>query len=195
VPAPDPTIRRHDGFYLRLGIGAGLVRSRVESPAPLGDLSARGGGVAIDLALGGTVADGLVIGGGIYTVAINNVSWSGDNVPGDQDGETGSIGLLGVMVDYYPDARGGFHVLGSLGIGVLGYERDSSTDLPPEDWNGGGGGAMFGVGYEAWIGDQWSLGGVARVLLVSGTLRGEGTDDEMDATGFAPALLLVATHH
>jgi hypothetical protein len=78
--------------------------------------------------------------------------------------------------------------------GALAFDRDTDTDLPPTDWTGGGGGALLGVGYEAWVGDQWSLGGVARVLLVSGTLR-DDDDDEIDSTGFAPAILFVATHH
>jgi hypothetical protein len=54
---------------------------------------------------------------------------------------------------------------------------------------------MLGVGYEAWVGSQWSLGAVMRVLVMSGTLRGEHSSENIDARGIAPALLFVATHH
>jgi hypothetical protein len=111
-------------------------------------------------------------------------------------GKQGSIGLLGVFLDFYPNPKDGFHVQGALGIGTLTFERGRGLEpVPGETWAGGGGGAMLGVGYEVWVGSQWSLGGVARLLLMSGTLRGEDTDLTFDAKGYAPSLLFVATYH
>jgi hypothetical protein len=204
VPAPDPTARRHDGFYLRLGLGAGLVRSEVDFDNGIisEEVKARGGGVAFELALGGTVAPGLVIGGGIYSVSIAEINWrspaAGDfsEDGGDEiDGGEGAISVLGVMIDFYPNPRGGFHVQGGLGIGALSLKNDEDSDFPGEDWEGGGGGLMLGVGYEFWVSDQWSLGGIARVLAMSGKLRGSDSEDNYDSRGFAPAILFGATHH
>jgi hypothetical protein len=199
IPAPDLTIRRHDGFYLRLGLGGGFMASKVDYPN--GSLSARGAGVALEIALGGTVAEGLVIGGGLFAQSTDNVHWKGESLRTPFGSDTYShdkqatLGLLGVFLDYYPNPKNGFHVQGGLGIGTLSFERDSLQGLPGETWGGAGGGGMLGVGYEAWIGSQWSLGGVARLLVASGSLRAEDTDLTFDAKGYAPSLLLVATHH
>lgn len=168
--------------------------------APFGSIGARGGGVAIEFSIGGTVADGLVIGGGLYSAGVSTVHWKGDALRGPTGSDTatgrdGGLGLLGVFVDYYPTAKDGFHVQGALGIGTLTFESDGTSGVPNEDWAGGGGGAMLGVGYEVWVGSQWSLGGIARLLVMSGSLRGADTDRTFNAKGYAPSLLFVATHH
>ncbi len=183
-----------------MGLGVGYVWSDVSDVDRFGSLSGKGAGIAAELALGGTVAEGLVIGGGIYTTSIARVRWKGDALESiDQDrsikGKQASLGLLGVFIDYYPKPTEGFHVQGALGVGTLSYERDSSSGVPPETWGGGGGGAMLGVGYEGWVGSQWSLGGVARVIGVSAAMRGEDSDINFDGRGLGGALLFVATHH
>lgn len=181
-----------------MGLGGGFMAAKVD--APLGSLGARGGGVAIELALGGTIAEGLVIGGGIYSSSVSKVHWKGNSLRDSQGSDTatgtqGSLGLLGVFIDYYPNPKDGFHLQGALGIGALTFERDNKNGVPDETWAGSGGGAMLGVGYEVWVASQWSLGGVARLLLMSGSLRGEDSDRTFDAKGYAPALMFVATHH
>jgi len=166
------------------------------------EVKARGGGAGFEFALGGTVAPGLVIGGGIYTVSTSNVTWESDaeavlDQYGDDtfEGGDGSVGVLGVMLDFYPNPRGGFHVQGGLGLGTIVLDNDDDLDFPGENWEGGGGGLMLGAGYEFWVSDQWSLGGVGRVLMVSGKVRGSETDRDHDAKAIAPAILFVATHH
>jgi hypothetical protein len=197
IPAPDPTVHHHDGFYLSMGLGAGYAWSDVSKAPVFGDLSAKGAGVALELALGGTVADGLVIGGGLYTTSVSRLRWKRTISDGDasQQGDQGSVALLGVFIDYYPNPKDGLHVQGALGIGTLNYERDSSTGVPPETWAGGGGGAMLGVGYEAWVASQWSLGGVLRVIGVSTAMRGEDSDVNFDGRAISTALLFSATYH
>lgn len=206
VPAPDPTIRRHDGFYGRLGLGIGHARMKLELPKDFGlsdrSLVASDTGAAIEIALGGTVAEGLVVGGGLYTQAMGEVSWDGDSVRafdvnGDRDIQSGqgSVSLLAILVDWYPDARGGFHVQGALGLSGISLESSSRIELPPEKWEGGGAGLMLGVGYEFWVANQWSLGGVARALFLGGKLQNPDRDYDVDIQVFSPALLFVATHH
>jgi hypothetical protein len=181
-------------------LGAGLLRGKVDSLA--GDVHVRGGGPALEFALGGTVAPGLVIGGGLYTVATDELTWDAeaarpysDDDSTEIEGGEGTLGMLGVIIDYYPNPRAGFHLQGGLGVGTLALMRDSDTNFPGENWEGGGGGAMLGVGYEFWVSDQWSLGGIARALFVSGKLRGSVSERDNDGRGFAPALLFGATHH
>src|SRR6188474_2336923 len=70
-PALGQSARTHDGFYLRLGGGLGYVADSVESedlPFVGGTIEASltGGAFATDVALGGAVAPGLIIGGGWF---------------------------------------------------------------------------------------------------------------------------------
>jgi hypothetical protein len=209
VPAPDPTARRHDGFYLRLGLGIAHVRGSAEPAGPAGppfvdDVDFRGTGVASELSLGGTVAEGLVIGGGFFLTAVDHVTWRGSSVRrwdpagGNAfEGGNGSFGMLGLLADWYPQDRGGFHVQGALGFGALTFEPDQSdwVDVPDEEWTGGGGGLMLGAGYEFWVAKQWSLGGVVRAVMMSGKLENDEDDTEVNVQAFVPALLFVATHH
>src|SRR5438045_765689 len=60
----------HDGFYLRLGLGFGGVGGNVTPDAGGPTTSMKGGTVSSELAFGGTVAPGLVIGGGIYSMIV-----------------------------------------------------------------------------------------------------------------------------
>jgi hypothetical protein len=169
----------------------------------MGDLSVRGVLGLFDITIGGTVAEGLVIGGALFGGGTSTAHWRGNSLrelegnAGSEDvaGKEASLAFLGVLIDYYPDPRGGFHVLGGVGLASLGFERNAEDALPPEPWEGGGGGLVLGVGYDAWIADQWSLGGVVRLLLMSGTLRGAESDVDLDARAFAPGLLFTATHH
>ncbi len=69
APAPpqeadEPGAHLHDGFYLRVALGGGWLGMRTDS-APEADV--KGGGGSLDLLLGGTPIDGLVIGGGIFS--------------------------------------------------------------------------------------------------------------------------------
>jgi len=202
VPAPDPTVHRHDGFYLRLGLGIGTFIANAKPS--FGSVDATGTGLAFDIAIGGTPTDGLVIGGVLLTNSAATVHWKGDAIRETHDGrskvdgDSGTLGLLGVFADYYPDPTGGFHVQAALGIGTLSFDsnRDVNSRFPPDKWSGGGAGAMLGVGYEAWIAKQWSLGGVFRVLAVTGSLRAENEDSgSFGAKGIAPALLFTGTYH
>jgi len=202
VVAPDPTVHRHDGFYLRAGLGPSVFWGQA-TPA-FGDVSARGLGLAFDIAIGGTPAAGVVIGGTITTSFSGTVHWSGDGVRqtterSSVNGAEGQISLIGVFVDYYPDPAGGFHVMGALGIGAMNFESDTGRQFPPEKWaSAGAGGGVLGAGYEFWIGKQWSLGGVARVLYVRGDLEGArntSADGTFSAQAIAPGILFSATLH
>src|SRR5947207_1236864 len=58
--ASDPTVRNHDGFYLRLGLGGGTLKTNGSFSPDIGvsDFSLKGGGVMFDLSIGGTVGRG-----------------------------------------------------------------------------------------------------------------------------------------
>jgi hypothetical protein len=206
------TIQRHDGFYVRLALGLGaLIGSRTEVYSPFdeeyemqGDLS----GVAQvgALMIGGTVASGLVLGGGVWGVNAPSATYEGDissvgfnanDVAAGQQADVGlaSVSLIGPFLAWYPDpTRGLYGELGAgLALATIGgvYEQTATGELDIDEYEGAGWGAVLGIGYDFWIGEQWSLGVLGRVSYTSVSVSTE--TNTFDA--FAPAIAGTATYH
>ncbi len=195
-PPPEPPetgARRHDGFYLRLGIG--LAYGNVVSKGEIGsseiEATFDGMGPAYELMIGGTLGSGFVLGGGFVGQDISepNVELETGGTSVDTsvaNDEALGIGLLGVFVDWFPDEHGGGHVGAMLGLGVVGLEGDD------DEASTGFGAALFG-GYDFFISDQWSLGAELRLLRVQGKRDVLGESFEESATG--AQLLFTALLH
>lgn len=161
-------MRNHDGFYLRMGIGYG--RGSVTSKGKvLGiDIEAKfeGGGPSYELLLGGTIGSGFVLGGGFVGQDISEpkitVTGGGGALDSSSIAKNQSLGVvvLGPMVDWFPDPKGGGHVGAMVGIGGIGLSGDDGKS------SSGTGASLWG-GYDFWVGEQWSLGPELRVVYVS----------------------------
>ena len=180
LPALPPAPRGvnfHDGFYLRgalgLGLGSALVSSDTKS---IGDYSFSGGAGAFDLWIGGTPTPGLAMGAAISVLGLNSSRRTVDDrrVSGDV---TGGSGLLGYFVDVFPEPERGFHFGGALGIASGSAKVKDS----PREFEGGGLGLEAWGGYDFWVGPQWSLGGMARLL-------GSVTRDKKDDVNYGSSL-------
>lgn len=185
-PRLDPTRQRHDGFYLRISLGAGASRGTVEDTGVEGKLS--GGGAALDLWLGGTPAAGLVIGGGVSANAVDEPRIELDGSSERARETSWGQGLLGLFVDYYPNDAQGFHFGGMIGAATMTLDNR----LADEQSNQNGAGAALFLGYDAWVGDQWSLGGLLRVMATSTTDR---DDSDIKGTSQSLSFMLTALHH
>ena len=205
-PPPALGAREHNGFYLRLGLGGGRLGVNFGSNRShdLGGSVEGGfgeGSVAFELALGGTPAPGLVIGGGLYV----------DFTPGQPETSTlkvngksasplvfdrASIALLGPFADYYFDPKLGWHAQGALGIASMGLGKGSQADKPATGSKGMGGlGFMIGGGYEWWIAEQWSMGVLLRFTYVA-VESDHGDAEVWMAKGFAiPEIMFGTTYH
>ena len=91
----------HDGFYLRLALGGGSTswtrgKHHDEETAPAG---------LYDVALGGTIGPGVVLGGGLF------------NTVADLDGLY-RLTVLAPFVDYYFNPHEGLHMQFALGAAV-----------------------------------------------------------------------------
>ena len=167
----------HDGFYLRgalgLGLGSALVSSDTKS---IGDYSFSGGVGASDLWIGGTPTPGLAMGAAISVLGLNSSRRTVDDrrVSGDV---TGGSGLLGYFVDVFPEPERGFHFGGALGIA----SGSAKVKDGPREFEGGGLGLEAWGGYDFWVGPQWSLGGMARLL-------GSVTRDKKDDVNYESSL-------
>lgn len=192
--------RTHDGLLLRVGAGAGGIAmsrsghlSAGTSSAFLGDSRVGGGTGAFDVTLGGAIRPGLILAGVLASQHLASPVLERDgqsDLP--LDGPLAFV-QLGVLLDVYPNPRGGFHLGGSASIAGAWVKSP-----PPRftEYLGGSGGALaVHAGYSWWIADAWSLGVLARAS--GARLHGEHT--ELGITGAeddrvsAFAILLEAT--
>jgi hypothetical protein len=208
-PPPPPPIPKkeagaytHDGFYLRMGIGIGAVGLTDDSPEN-NSLSAGGGG--LEIGLGGTVENGFVLGGRVIGVGANvaRVDAEGKKVSGNV-----SYAALQFFADWYVDPESGLHFEGALGTAGIIYDPTPSrrTDREGDEVTLGGFGGSLGVGWEGWVGEEWSLGGLLRLnwAWIDGVLdpsapvyllRESGNDDNSTIFAVAPMLMFTATLH
>ena len=185
-----PGVHKHDGFYLRLGAGASAVTGSTTLGGDGIDLS--GLGLATEFVLGGTAAPGLVVGGGTFGTVVPTMTYAmrvnGVKLEKDGGGAT-ALGFVGPFVDYYPNPSKGLHVQGAVGL------TTSSITFPSElSASGTGVGAMVGVGYEWWVGEQWSAGVLGRLTTTSPSLK-DDDGDEWDSSFTTFGVLASFTYH
>lgn len=175
APAERPELgaRTHDGFYLRFASGFGvydeLARSEdVERFDGRVRMKARGFAVVREFAAGGTPYPGLVIGGGVYGVAVVTSSVTTNRDEEDLDlsedvaPESRDLSIIGVFVDRYFVPTFGLHVQAALGIANQYGVSVNGRPFNQGQYSPFGPGAILGVGYETWLTDEWSLGVLAR---------------------------------
>ncbi len=174
-PPPEAVPRSHhvhDGFYLRVAMGLGWLGADFNDDSAL-DASAEAerGSFALDLMIGGSPDRGLAIGGALLGEGMFGAKYEHD---GDQIGDGNvAVGLIGGFIDGHPDPKGGFHV-----GGALGFSSVTAEELGPDGDNidtAGLGGAVW-LGYDFWVGSEWSLGPLVRVMATVNRDRGDETD-------------------
>lgn len=189
VSADHPTAqpaRVHQGFYLRFGSGPSVAS--LSGHGPSGSASLTGAAETGFIAIGGAVAPGLVLAGTLQGTGFS-AKFKGGPLAGaslTSDGETRSasqkaqagLGMLGLLLDWYPQPRAGWHAGVATGIGVVGI-----TNLA-DDSNLGGvnlSGSVFG-GYDWALGRDWSLG--LQLMASGGTATKLLEDPDAQATGY-----------
>jgi len=186
APAPAPgdehtlpsRSRVHEGFYLRLSTGPNLITLRGHGPSGSASLTDAGGGGFI--AIGGAIMPGLVLAGTLQGTVFDAEFKGGpfEDATVTSKGKTreasnratGGFGMIGALVDWYPQPRGGWHLGGSAGVGavVLSNSADDSV-------YGGANfaGSVFG-GYDWALARNWGLG---LQLVASGATKTKLEDD------------------
>ena len=188
-PPPDRTVYRHDGFYLRFGIGPAYGSAKSEAEGI--QATFEGAGPAYELLIGGTLGSGFVLGGGFVGQDIQDPEVTVDlagagSASGVASNETLGVVALGLFGDWFPDPEGGAHVGALIGIGALGLQGDN-------DEASTGAGASLWAGYDFWVGKQWSLGPEVRLVAVSTERQVLGTTFQDSATSFE--VLFSALYH
>ncbi len=168
--------RTHDGFFLRLGLNLGpmIVNESYEfnGQSAGDDGKITGFSTGFDLLLGGTLAPGFVLGGGLLGVTTSNPHLKRGPFEADADG-TMILAGAALFANYYFDPTQGFNLQGLVGYGALDYvdEGGASGGNDPS-------GIIFGIGagYDFWISDQWSIGPFGRVLMGSMSASAGGAE-------------------
>ncbi len=194
--APAPW-RVHDGFYARMALGLGAMRVSQAAELSSGsgyDSSMGAAGGAGEVSLGGTPARGLVVAGTFLMYVLPNPTVSSPAGSSGTDQQV-DFGVLGVSVDWFPNPRDGFHLGGTLGAGwKSGYDRNGYAVHASSR---AGGALAISTGYDWWIGREWSIGFLARV--VGADLRGDetvgGSSRTLNDRGVAGSMLLSMLYH
>ena len=207
-PGAKVNSRKHDGFYLRMSFGFGALLG-TWSPASSSTDNLVGLTEHYELALGGTPIPGLVIGGGLFGVIAGSPMYGFTTRGVNINIAGGSIysEIIGPFVDVYPKPSRGFHFMAALGPAGIsessgGTERlcyrnppgCESVSTPSTPYSGVGVGFVAGVGYEAFVADHWSIGGIVRIMYTYGNLS-PNNRSEPDAalSSFTPGLMFGAT--
>ena len=141
---------------------------------PYGSASLTNAGYGGMIAIGGAVAPGLVLAGTIQGSVFDAKFKGGPFENGTvsargktstaSDRSTAGFGMLGVLVDWYPEPTGGWHVGGSTGLGAIVLTNGADDrDFAGVNFAG----SVFG-GYDWALGRKWSLG---LQLVASGATR------------------------
>ncbi len=208
VPPPPPQkgIYRHDGFYVRMGIGFGSLDVKVK-PDEGENFDISSSGVAFDFGLGGTPVDGFVIGGRLVGIAGSDPTVKA----GDQERETAGdamVSMVQLFTDVYPMPEAGLHLMAAVGPADFGYSHRSTTS-GEADVIMSGVGYTIGAGWEGWVGKEWSIGGMISlnwlrvdnedVTFRQPTASGDTFETiysgSAKATVFSPNVTFTATFH
>jgi hypothetical protein len=180
-----------------MGIGLGYATGTAEpdfSGAPEIDLS--GLAIPVELSLGGTVGRGVVLGVGSFGASIPTLTLETSSDFGDLETETDAVlSTIGPFIDVYPNPEQGLHIQAGVAYAVIAASEDDD-ELLGDDYAGGGFALMAGVGYEWWVGEQWSVGVLGRIQYASATLEADSGDlPDSDVSLIVPAALFTATLH
>jgi hypothetical protein len=188
---PEPGDRLHDGFFARSAPGIAFFWAHVSGGGPSGRSGVRGVGQSGTLSLGTTPWRGLVLGGAAWTARIDpSFVEHGVLVVPDDDSVKVTMLRVGPFVDWYPNARRGFHVQGSL---ALAWSIESDVKGDPIEPAALGISPLVGFGQEWFIASELSLGFLAQMSM--GYLSRSAPGGPEGLLFVAPELALSLTFH
>jgi hypothetical protein len=155
-----------------------------------------GGGVTYQLAMGGTLSNGLVIGGLAHTTLAWSPTYELEN-GAEVEGGSLTQGVVGPFVDYYIDPAAGFHLQFAAGLALVILDGDDPDRRFP---NGdiaslNALGIVAGTGYEVFVGREFAMGLLGTFQFAAGNLRGQQASELGDIVSMAFGALLSVTHH
>jgi hypothetical protein len=152
-PAPPrPGRHTHDGLFVRpfLG-GARLAMSENDGG---NSLKANGVGVSFGVAIGGAVAENVIIYGDLYFMTVDNPTVTLNGMTANLD-QSMFLGGLGPGIAYFIEPVN-IYLSASIGASKLQLHDKATNDLVASTQWGYGVNAV--AGKEWWVSDNWGLG-------------------------------------
>jgi hypothetical protein len=197
-PQSAPGAHVHDGFYMRVASGFGVMDERLSASGNKG--RNRGMATVGELSFGGTLGSGWVLGGGIYSADLiastyKSAPGSPNSVPLELDPELRGLALIAPFFDWYPNPARGFHFQAALGLATLTPRVFGDPATEQSEYLAVGGALMLGTGYEWWVADEWSLGILTRTTVAVLGGKDEAAVRWVHIITTSPSLLLSLTYH
>jgi len=161
----DPMARRHQGFFFRPSLGIGYFHAATTGSAQ--DVTLSGGGGALGLNLGGSIAEGLILSAHLWTVAAASPSISASGSTATFTDGVVNLAALGPSVTYY-FMPANVYLTGSVGFGRLSVSKNTTTNTSV------GPAGNLALGKEWWVSDHWGLGLAGQLTL--GSNKDNGPD-------------------
>jgi hypothetical protein len=189
-PEDDPLayghIHHHDGFYLQIAVGLAYLRNS----GSIGNQHAvfQGLAGASHVLLGGTIAPGLVLGGGFQADVIKGgkITLSDGTSQTISQNESVHVNTLGVFADYYFNPWKGLHLQAFVG-GARSSTGNDNSSTPPTSLA-----LSLGFGNEWWVSGQWGFGIMGRVQYIADAGPGSAG---VQGSFLIPSLLATFTYH
>ena len=179
--------RTHDGFQFRGTVGLGYISDAESSNATL-----HGGAGMFEVYLGGMPIPGLAIGGFLSGEEAIGPSVSVNGFTASSNDTTLTLLQIGPYIDYYPNPHKGFHIMGTIGFARLIARYDDGNFNASDSGNGFALGG--GIGYDWWVGREWTVGILGRFTFASTSRTLDGGISVSEKT-FAPAVLFSVSFH
>jgi hypothetical protein len=191
---------RHDGFYARFGIGPGYFWDSVTTESKYGnDGNLRGRLLSLNLMLGLSVVDGLILGCGLWYNSVSRIrAETNHQVYSRQEKDFNiTFAQIGPFIDFYPNPRKGLHFQAAISLASYAGNVNEFLDDPSEDdysfdvydvlvGDPKGYSYTGGVGYDFWVGEQLSFGVLANLSYF--VLRDYNSDGSTYHRIWTPAL-------
>jgi hypothetical protein len=193
---PYSNVHQHDGFYLRLSLGAafGAIRGDGHTARGVDEVELTGFGVGTSIAIGAALVPNLILDLDFFYATLfgSDVEVDGDDQgdSGDADprlgvGEDQQLLGFGLGLTYY-FMPVNLYLTGSFGMGRVAFENHAG-DRGASDW---GLASNLMVGKEWWVDSDWGIGVAAQFLML-------WVDDDFlnDVNAYAVSLMVSATYN
>jgi hypothetical protein len=157
---------QHDGFFFRPELGVAYLKSSASQQG--NDFAVYGGAADLSVAVGGAVAENLILAAHLYSTAASNPDVELNGVKGSTSDTTNGLVGIGPQITYY------FMPVNLYLSGTLALTRIVTKSNGVEGKTDFGLGARFAVGKEWWVSDNWGLGIAAHLGLSSNKDQGAG---------------------